>query len=243
MKYLGTGLIAATLLLSTTAQALTVSGSGDASVGVGADSGNTIDVGATVYTNASTTGSASKQGNEGSASSASASGESSATIQATSLVLTRADISLGSGTNATVTAPTAVKTSADLSAYASTVLLGDENASALASSDTEVSFAYKQRAKLFGLIPIFVTATVHVSASGETSVSYPWYVFLATTDSASLTSDVEAATKATLSSTEGASTTFSAAAQAQLLSEIHTAMKSNLEATLAAEGKATSSVQ
>ncbi|OGG57323.1 hypothetical protein A2853_02280 [Candidatus Kaiserbacteria bacterium RIFCSPHIGHO2_01_FULL_55_17] len=156
-----------------------------------------------------------------------------------SIVITRASAS--SGNTATITTPTTVTSNADLSVYASTIVRGDGNVNGAELSDAAVSLAYKVHAKLFGIFSVLMPATATVHASGETTVEYPWYAFFATFDSASLESDVEAATAATVSA--NANTAFSVSTQAQLLDEVYAAMKSNLVASLAAEAAATASAR
>ena len=242
MKSFATAVVGLTFAFSMTAQALAVDVSGNSSAQAGANTTGSVEADVYIGTSASTgaSGSGDEQGAEASAS---GNGKAETTVQVGPIVLTRADVSLESDTRAKITVPGAVKTNADLSVYASSVFQADENVSAVASADTEVSLGYKQRAKLFGFIPMFVTATASVASDGKVRVSHPWYAFLATTDSASLKSDVEAATQATLSQNGGADAKFSAAVQAQLLAEIHGAMKSNLQATLAAEGSAGATAQ
>ena len=242
MKYLQTVAVGLTFLLSASAvQALAVDANGYSSTGVGVGTNGTIDIDANVSADVSAT--SSNTSNTGANTSASGSDTTNAEATVGPITITRADVSTEGETQATVTTAAAVRTGADLSAFASTVVRTDGDVSAAQASDAAVSLAYKQRAKLFGFIPIFMDATVTVKANGETTISYPWYAFLTVTDSASLESDVKAATAATVAANANVDAKLSAAVQAQLLDEIHAAVKSNLQASLAAEGGASASAQ
>jgi len=211
-------------LIAPSVHAVTVDGSG------------TIEIDANVSAGASASSSSSNQGTN-------ASGSGTIGADVGLITVTRADVSSEESAQVTISTPSAVKTSADLSAYASGVVGGDKNVDAVAASEDSVSVSYKQPAKLFGFIPIFLSATATVKSTGETTVSYPWYAFLATTDSAMVESNVKAATAATLAANAGADAKLSAATQAKLVEEIHAALKSSLEASLAAQGSAGTSVK
>jgi len=156
--------------------------------------------------------------------------------------ITRADVDATTQAT-TVTSPSSVQSQTDLSAYASGLVKADADMGDAQLSDTAVSLGYTQRAKLFGFIPVFVEATAKVTADGQTEVSYPWYTMFASTDSASLQSDVKASTASTVSATAETNATFSAAEQARLLAQIHDAMKAHLQASLAAEAQTSTSAQ
>ena len=213
-------------LIAPLAHAVTVDGSG------------TIEIDANVSAGASASSSSSNQGTN-------ASGSGTIGADVGLITVTRADVSSGESAQVTISTPSAVKTSADLSAYASGVVEGDKNVDAVAASEDSVSVSYKQSAKLFGFIPIFLSATATVDSTGEVSIRYPWYAFLATTNSASLQSSVKAATAATTAANTSAdaSAELSAAAQAKLIDEVRAAMKGSLEASLAAQGSAGASVK
>ena len=215
-------------LIAPMAHAVTVDGSG------------TIGIDANVSGSASASNSSNTQGTD-----ASGSGTVGADADIGLITVTRADVSSEESAQATVSTPSAVRTSADLSAYASEVVQADENVDAVAASADSVSVSYKQSAKLFGFIPIFLSATATVDSTGEVSIRYPWYAFLATTNSASLQSSVKAATAATTAANTSAdaSAELSAAAQAKLIDEVRAAMKGSLEASLAAQWSAGASVK
>ncbi|MCR4325998.1 MAG: hypothetical protein NUV59_04360 [Patescibacteria group bacterium] len=245
MKYLGTialGLVLVLVSSSSTAYAL------------GAEADTVTDIDANVSGNAEATESISSEvevsgsGSAGAAESASGTAGASGNVSAqtdvsagTEILITRADVNAGSVVQTAVSAPNAVQSQADLSAYASSVIRADSDADNAQLSGTAVSLDYKERIRLFGFIPILVRATATVNANGDTTVSYPWYAMFATTDSATLRSEVRAATSDVISSNAGAS--FSAATQAELLSRIQSAMKTHLQASLAAETQTSASVQ
>jgi hypothetical protein len=157
------------------------------------------------------------------------------------ILITRAAADASPTTSATVTSASSVGSRNDLSAYASGMVKADADVSGVQLSDTSVSVSYKQRAHLFGFIPVFVDATASVGSDGETTVTYPWYAVFATTDSTALQSDVQAATAATVSS-DTAQGALSVSGQAKLLAEIHDAMKTHLQQSLAADASANSNV-
>ncbi|KKW45442.1 hypothetical protein A3C21_02715 [Candidatus Kaiserbacteria bacterium RIFCSPHIGHO2_02_FULL_59_21] len=211
------------------AQNAYVEGSSGTSAGVG--SGADVGVVGDVNVGATGTGMV-KEGAEGGADTSGSAG-----IGAT-IVVTRGSAGEAS---ATISSSAAVQTSADLSAYASAVVKADENVEGAELSANKVSVHYKERAKLFGFIPIFVTATATVHKDGSVSVSYPWYGFLLSQgERVELESDVEAALQADaeVAAALEAAAEFSARTQAVLLETVHAAMKSGLAASLSAEAVA-----
>lgn len=227
MNYAKTTVLALILLTAVPAYALQVGVTGGSQTSVGV--GDTLDVNADV--SAGATGTMRSDAQTGSSSGASA--------EVGSVVVTRA--SINSNTDTTVSSAAAVSSSAELSAYASSVVKSDDNVSATSLSREAVSLAYKQRARLFGLFPVLITVTAKVEADGTIAIQYPWYSFLTTTVDASLRSSVETAIAPTASARTGGD--LSASEQAQLLSELHSAMKSSLGASLTAEESASVSAR
>ncbi len=217
---------AVTAMLLTAAPAL-------AKVTVDVNAATGVNVGSTTQIQINAEGSANANDN---APTAAGSAQSGATV-----TITRGDVDDDNGATVTVTTPSGVHTNADASAYASSVVKADENVSGVELTEKAVAVSYKTRARLFGLIPIFMTATAHVDASGEVTISYPWYAFLAAKDENSLKSDVGASVAASLA--ENAHATLTASEQAAILDQVRAAMESNLKATLAAEGSADATVQ
>ncbi len=110
------------------------------------------------------------------------------------LRITRVDVDAGTVGSSSVT-PANVKTQADLSGFVAAQMKNDANISAVEAASESVAVTYKQRAKLFGFIPITLDATATVNADGRTKVSYPWYAFLAVTNKTDLESKIEAQAK------------------------------------------------
>jgi len=200
-----------------------------------------VDLDASADVEAGTTGIVGTEGDTGTGSDTDADTGMNVTVGAggVDIVITRS--SAAANNTATVTTPTSVSTSADLSAYASTVVRTDERVDGVELSEASVSLAYKVHAKLFGIFPVLIPATATVNASGETTVKYPWYAFFAAIDSELVESNVRAATSATVSA--NANIAFSASTQALLLSQIYSVMKTDLEASLAAEAAASASAR
>jgi hypothetical protein len=162
---------------------------------------------------------------------------------APAIVITRASAEASGSGSSTVSSPASVQSKSDLSAYASGVVRADTDVSNASLSAKAVSLAYRQPAKLFGFIPVYLQATATVNADGSTNVSYPWYAFLTTKDSATLESDVRVATKDTVSANADVNAGFSAATQAKLLAEMRDAMKARLQADTSVDANADASVK
>ncbi len=203
MKYITTASLVISLMLPVAAQALTIGVQGNASTGIGT-------AGIANVSDSASTG-------------------ASVSVDVTPIVITRADI----GANTAVTAPTEVRSNSDLSAYASGMLKADTDANDAELSSSAVTLGYKEPAKLFGIIPMYVNVTATVNADGQTYLNYPWYTFFGVTDSDSLQASIETATATTVAADATASSGLSPAAQAQVLAEIHDAMKSNLQSSMA----------
>ncbi len=138
------------------------------------------------------------------------------------------------GSVSAVIDPLTVRTDADLETYAEATVSSDERVQDVNVSDDEVSIEYDERAHLFGIFPILVTATATVDAQGNVSVRYPWYRFLMSTEHEALEASATAEVRATLS--EGAS--MDAQAKARALAALHRAMKAQFEADVSASADA-----
>ena len=116
---------------------------------------------------------------------------------------------------------------------------GDENVSKVEASADNVSVAYKQRAWLFGVVPVMVKALATVRADGSVDVQYPWYAFLMITNEADLEAQVASRVGALVSLGSDAEAEavvgFTASAQAQIVDEVRSVMESQLAADLNAE--------
>lgn len=263
MKYLTT-LFAAIIVVSGAqfASALEVGAGGsmnaDVSVGSGASAAAdrsaeaAMNAGVDASIDVGVSGSGSASGSSSSAESgAEASGSSGMSVEiASPIVITRKDVEASAEADGTaagqamVDSPASVRTGADLSAYAKTVVKSDTHVEDARFASDTVSIAYKQRAKLFGFIPVLVRATATVRADGTATVSYPWYAIFAATDS-SLETDVRGAVASELAAggadaSANAEARFTAEQQARILAKMHQIMKSHLDASAsaAAEGSA-----
>ncbi len=168
------------------------------------------------------------------------------------VLFTRADItsavkasSNGAG-NAAVNlnfagSPTSVQTTADLSAYVATQMKNDEQLAEVEASSDSIEVTYKESAKFLGFIPASLSATAVVDASGEVTVTRPWYRFLySSVDSADLETKIQSRVNAALQSdtvvggnanaSASAEARFTAAEQAKLVAEIRAAMEEEFHA-------------
>ena len=113
-------------------------------------------------------------------------------------------------------------TDEDLSAYVESQMSADTNLKNVTHTDSSVTVAYKQPAKLFGLIPSSLTATTEIKADGTVTVSYPWYAFLY---SKTVTStDLETSISSTVSGLLVAETIITPEAKAEIVSRIQTTL-------------------
>ena len=57
-------------------------------------------------------------------------------------------------------------------------VLSDENIESVSLDSKEIKMEYRQPAKLFGFIPMSLTAQVELSGTDQLKVKFPWYTFL-----------------------------------------------------------------
>lgn len=117
---------------------------------------------------------------------------------------------------------------------ASGMIASDENIRRVEFSSTSVSMTYPVRAHLLGLIPSTLMAEAEVKTSGEVELHYPWYRFLFSTDKAQIEAKLETVGKAA-SAYEDSSLTSEQ--RLEILSLMHAALQTNLEADASAEGQ------
>ncbi|MEJ0054064.1 MAG: hypothetical protein WDN10_05100 [bacterium] len=127
-----------------------------------------------------------------------------------------------------------------LSTYAAATLKGDTDLEGVEFSGDHVAVSYKERAHLFGFIPLWVTARAQANADGSVKVSYPWYGFLMSTASDDIEAQVKADATATLSGS-GASAMLSATTQAKLFDQLRRAMKAAHDTEVSADVDASAS--
>ena len=129
--------------------------------------------------------------------------------------------------------PEAVSTRGELETYITAVAQSDENFRSAEAAKNEVSVRYKERAKLFGFIPVAITAKAMADTDGNVRVRYPWYRFLLSLEDDKIQSRVESRVNAVLLS-GGAQNTqaeFSAETQARLVNEIRQALRESYQGT------------
>lgn len=142
---------------------------------------------------------------------------------------------------ARISSASMVATGADLETYAKSRMADDERIGSIELRSDEVSVTYEDRAHLLGFYPMTVDATATVNAEGEVDISYPWYGFMLSTSEAELTADLESRVAGALSGgvvVEGGESRMTAAGQARVLTVLHDAMETNLDAALDAEASA-----
>jgi hypothetical protein len=222
------------------AAALTVTGAVDSATNatLGAGSSGYTRTDATVNADVGITGSVSGSNTSGSNSGAAASSNTSGSVSLGILpiVITRAEVeanAIASNTKPAIE----VKSNDDLSGYVAAQMSYDNNISTVSASSNHVAVTYKQAAKLFGFIPVKVDTTATVNADGSVSISYPWYVFLASTSKADLQSKIEGKVRGDLSA--NASAGLSTNEQAKLVNDVKSAMQQQLTADVNASASAT----
>jgi hypothetical protein len=118
-----------------------------------------------------------------------------------------------------------IESPSDLSAYTSAVLEQDPDARDLSVSEGSVHLGYKQQVRLFGLIPMSVSATATVRADGAIDLTYPWYAFFSTKNNARVRSNLELFA-GRIAESEGLS---ELGTQARVAEALRIVMKDNLE--------------
>ncbi|NNM83619.1 hypothetical protein HKL94_00130 [Candidatus Parcubacteria bacterium] len=133
---------------------------------------------------------------------------------------TNARASLGSSSSAT------------LHTHAAALVASDTNVSSVTLSPQKVTLSYKEPAKLFGFIGVWVPVSVSVGATGTTTVAYPWYSFLMSTNQAALTIRAQAAVDKEMVAASS-SNRLSANMQTRVLDSLHAVLSSeaNIGAT------------
>ncbi|HRH31569.1 MAG TPA: hypothetical protein PK950_02780 [Candidatus Paceibacterota bacterium] len=76
-----------------------------------------------------------------------------------------------------------------LKARYKTLVEENRNVKSVESDESKVHTVYKQRAKLFGFIPVWMNVHSEVRANGEAEVRYPWHSFLSRISGGKVTSE------------------------------------------------------
>jgi hypothetical protein len=194
------------LLIGASASALTVSGVTGAT---------NVSIGVSGQSNASSTGS-------------NASGSANVSANATAqlsvpLVVTRTDVN-NSAVQASNVSAASVQNKQDLSGYIAARMQADANLTAVDTASDHVAVTYPEHAELFGFIPVTVNTTATTDASGNISLSTPWWALLTSTDQTDLQTNVQANVDQVLGANAQANTQLSASQQAQLVGAIESAM-------------------
>jgi hypothetical protein len=140
-------------------------------------------------------------------------------------------------TQVTITSTAEVDSEADLDSYARGVVKTHADVRDVVLSETEVAVSHKQKARLFGILPITVYARTQVTSDGTVETKFPWYAF-ASAKKASIESRVATAVHTslpTVTAEANASAKFSAQTQAEILEKTVAAMQAEAAADAAAQ--------
>lgn len=196
----------------------------DTSVDVSAEAGTEEGVYTTLESNAAVTA----ETNAG------AKAESDAGVAVGPITITASDVD---ETQVSITSTAQVDSEADLNAYARGVVKTHADVRDVVLSETEVAVSHKQKARLFGILPITVYARTQVTSDGSVETKFPWYTF-ASAKKAAIESRVAAAVRTSLPSVSAeanASAKFSAQMQAVILEKTVAAMQAEAAADAAAK--------
>jgi hypothetical protein len=180
-------------------------------------------------------------GTASSADDAALQGAAGAGLSAT-VSVSRADLSDGAP-SAGISAAAVISTD-DLNAYARSTMSSDDNIQRVQASGDDVALSYKERAYFLGFIPASLTATAHADASGEVTVSYPWYGFLFRKPHDALQADLQTGVAASMNALVGSATaqgSLDAGEQAAMLDAMRSAMKQQHDADYGASAAASAS--
>ncbi len=75
--------------------------------------------------------------------------------------------------------------------FVGAVIIGDENIENVSLNYGEIKMEYIQPAKLFGFIPMNLTAQVELSEKDEVKVSFPWYTFFTKNNAKKVKDDID----------------------------------------------------
>lgn len=150
------------------------------------------------------------------------------------ITITASDVD---ATQVTITSTAEVDSEADLDSYARGVVKTHADVRDVVLSETEVAVSHKQKARLFGILPITVYARTQVTSDGTIETKFPWYAF-ASAKKAAIESRVATAVRTSLpnaSAEANASAKFSAQTQAEILEKTVAAMQAEAAADAAAQ--------
>lgn len=91
------------------------------------------------------------------------------------VIVTREDLD---GASTTPVSSGSVSSKTELTGYIKSVLSKNETVTAVATGPSKTDVTIRQKARLFGFIPVHIKARTSVATDGRVGVSYPWYKFL-----------------------------------------------------------------
>ena len=218
---------------STTQGTVNVGTTGNTKTDVGVDVQVGVD-GSASASGSGTSGSGATQGSADTDTDVSVQAGGGADVDVATLLITRVDVDTNAVEAKTIAASD-VKTSADLSGYVAAQMKSDNNISAVESASDSVSVTYKQKAKLFGFIPVTLNARAVVDAQGNVTISYPWYAFLAVTNKADLQAKVQGRVNTDVNLGGGADANASTAAAARLTADTQAKVVAAVKAAMQAQ--------
>lgn len=121
----------------------------------------------------------------------------------------------------------------DLALYVQAVMANDSSVKDVVIDDTSVSMKYATRAKLFGVIPVWLTPKTTVNTNGEVVVKYPWHSVLSSkkvkVSAENIKSDLIEQGLVSSVETQDVPSEMSMQYRAQLVDTLNMVIKSNLE--------------
>jgi hypothetical protein len=91
------------------------------------------------------------------------------------VIVTREDLD---GASTAPVSSDSVSSKTELTGYIKSVLSKNETVTAVATGPSKTDVTIRQKARLFGFIPVHIKARTSVATDGRVGVSYPWYKFL-----------------------------------------------------------------
>ncbi|MDB5266242.1 MAG: hypothetical protein JWN89_57 [Parcubacteria group bacterium] len=139
-----------------------------------------------------------------------------------------ADTASVSGTSNSSVTFDRVSTENDLRSFMAASLTNDEDLQGMTFTNNAVEVSYKAPGKFLALIPMYLTTTARVDASGDVSVRYPWYSFLVKNDTnTDLATSIKTEIQSMISANGG---TLTAGQAAAIASRIHAIFKGDATA-------------
>lgn len=138
------------------------------------------------------------------------------------LVITQEDISAHIGGSAA--SPEEITTRAQLSNFIYSRLRSDPQLSGVDAASDHVAVTYQEPGTFLGVLSVLVETTVTTDASGNVSITHPWWESLSATDEIDLQSRAQTAVNGVLGADVSDNTQLSLSQQAQLEYALESAM-------------------